>query len=78
MRSHFIRPVEGPNPIVCTVERVIREMFSTVVIVRTPGGGDGWSRLRLEMPPDQWDALGRPDALTVSIEPKDIMFLREI
>ena len=77
VRSHFIRPGDGPNPIHCTVERVIREMFSTVVMVRTPGGDTTFSRLRLEMPPEQWQALGQPGELTVSIAPQDIMYLRE-
>ena len=77
IRSHFIRPQDGPNPIPCQVERVIHDLFTTVVMLRTPAGDTGWSRLRMEMTPEQWQALGEPSALTVSMDAQDIMYLRE-
>ncbi len=77
IRSHFIQPGPGPNPIPCQVERVVRDLFSTVVMLRTPGGETGWSRLRMELSHERWAALGEPETLSVSMAPADIMFLRE-
>ena len=39
MRAHYIRPVDGPGPnrLPCTVERVVENVFSTVVRVRPSG-----------------------------------------
>jgi molybdate transport system ATP-binding protein len=77
VRSHFIHPTAGENAIVCQVERVVKELFSTVVMLKTPGGDGGWSRLRMELDHEQWAALHDPKELTVSIGSDDIMFLRE-
>jgi molybdate transport system ATP-binding protein len=77
VRSHFIHPTPGENPIDCQVERVVPELFSTVVMLKTPGGDSGWSRLRMEMSHEQWASLHEPNQLTVSISADDIMFLRE-
>ncbi|MCD7769344.1 MAG: ATP-binding cassette domain-containing protein [Oscillospiraceae bacterium] len=77
IRAHFIRPQAGPNQMECRVERVINDLFSTVVMLKTPGGDAGWSLLRMEISHEQWAALGNPETLTVSMDPADIMFLRE-
>lgn len=77
VRSHFVRPQDGPNQIPCRVERVIHDLFSTVVMLSTPGSGGEWSQLRMDLSHEQWAALDGPETLAVSIDPADIMFLRE-
>jgi molybdate transport system ATP-binding protein len=77
IRSHFIYPGPGENQLTCQVERVVKELFSTVIMLRTPGGDKGWSRLRMELGHDQWAALQNPKELTVHMGTDDIMFLRE-
>ena len=45
VRAHFLRPTAepGPNAISCRVLRVIDNVFSTVVMLSTPGGRTGFS-----------------------------------
>lgn len=76
VRAHFFSPEPGPNPILCRVERVVEDVFSTVVMLSTPGGGEGNARLRWELDKDTWAALGGPEAITLSVSPCDIMLLK--
>lgn len=75
IRAHYFRTDDGPNPIPCTVDRVVENVFSTVVMLRTPGGG----LLRMEQEKAVWAALGLgPGApLTLHIRPADVMPLSE-
>ena len=59
VRAHYIRPVDGsgPNRLPCQVERVVENVFSTVVMLSTPGGSQGFSRLRMELEKDRWPEL---------------------
>lgn len=79
VRSHYLRPVERPgeNTIPCTVERVIDDVFSTVVLLSTPGGGEGYSRLRLELSKEAWAALAPRDSLLLQIRPQDLLLLKD-
>ena len=79
IRAHFLRPAaeDGPNTIRCSVLRVIDNVFSTVVMLSTPGGDRGFSRLRLELDKEDWAALGSPAALALRVEPEDILLLTE-
>lgn len=76
IRAHFLAPHPGPNPIPCRVERVVEDVFSTVVMLSTPGGYEGSARLRWELEKDAWAALGGPEAVTLSVSPGDIMLLK--
>ena len=77
VRAHYIVPVaeEGENTFSCTVSRVIEEVFSTVVMMETPGGQRGYSMLRIEMPKDKWKALEGSQTLLLRTAPADIMLL---
>lgn len=79
VRAHYIVPAGGQeeNVVECRVERVVEEVFSTVVMLATPGGDKGYCRLRMEMPKEQWQSLRTPDRLPVYIAPKDILLLTE-
>ena len=69
IRAHFVRPAAGPGPnrLPCTVERVVENVFSTVAMLSTPGGGQGFSRLRMELDQGSWAALGSPRVLWVAL-----------
>jgi molybdate transport system ATP-binding protein len=79
VRAHYVRPVAEPgeNAVLCRAERVVDDVFSTVVMLSTPGGGTGYSLLRMDISKDEWRALGEPEQLYVQITPGDIMLLRE-
>ena len=76
LRAHYLRvfanPEEAaglPNKISCLVDRVIDSTFSTIVMLRTPGGG----LLRYECEKDVWSRLADAGELTVSVDPSVVM-----
>ena len=76
LRAHYLRvfanPEEAaglPNKISCSVDRVIDSTFSTIVMLRTPGGG----LLRYECEKDVWSRLADAGELTVSVDPSVVM-----
>ncbi len=77
IRAHFLRPLAGPGPnrLPCAVERVVDEMFSTVAMMTTPGGAQGFSRLRMELDKAAWAALGNPGALWVELPREHLLLL---
>ena len=78
IRAHFVEPVEGPGPnrLLCRVERVVTEAFSMVVMLATPGGSEGYSRLRMELPQERWAALAGRRELYLELAPERILPLR--
>ncbi len=60
------------NRIPCTVDRVIDNVFSTIVMCGTPGG----AQLRVELEKDAWAALGNPAKVTLAVSAADVMPLR--
>lgn len=79
VRAHYIRPVDGPGPncLPCQVERVVENMFSTVVMLSTPGGGQGFSRLRIELEKDRWPELADKDPLWLELPAGDLLLLTQ-
>ena len=77
VRAHYIRPVNGPGPntLPCKEERVVENVFSTVVMLSTPGGSQGFSRLRIELEKDRWAALAGLDPLWLELPSKDLLLL---
>lgn len=61
--------VNNGNLIACRVARVIDNVFSTIVMCETPGGG----LLRVELEKDAWWTLGSPERVTLAVEPRDVM-----
>ncbi len=61
------------NAFTCKVARVIDNVFSTIVMLETPGG----AQLRYECEKDAWAALGEPARLTVRVAPEYVMPLRD-
>lgn len=78
VRAHYVKPgcLSDKNAIACRVERVVEDVFSTVIMLSTPGGREGYSLLRMELSKAEWAALGEPKELTVGILPGSLMLLR--
>ena len=78
IRSHTVRPAaEGErNTIPCAVERVIDDVFETIVLLRPEGAKPDTPPLRMELPKEAWQALQAPDRLTVTVSPEDILLLK--
>lgn len=77
VRAHFLSPGEGENAIPCTVERVVEDVFSTVVLCATPGGGAGFSRLRWELPKQDWAAWETQGAFCLRVAPEHLLLLSD-
>ena len=60
---------QGENRIPCTVERVIDNTFSTIVMLGTPGGG----QIRYECDKGKWASLGDPSRVALRIAPEFVM-----
>ena len=77
VRAHYIRPVDGPGPnrLPCRVERVVENVFSTVVMLSTPGGDQGFSRLRMELEKGRWPELAGRDPLWLELPAGDLLLL---
>lgn len=75
LRSHYISIVDNPgeNAFECSVERVIDDVFSSVIMVKSPGGG----LLRLEMGKSEWEKHKNNKKLCIFAAPCDIMVLKK-
>jgi len=74
----FIPSLEaGDNSLCCRVERVIDDVFTTVVMLSTPAGRMGYSLIRMELSKEKWADLGNPSELYLHIDPASIMLLRD-
>ena len=60
------------NRISCVVDRVIDNVFSTIVMCRTPGQG----LLRVELTKHAWAELDNPVRVTIEVSPADVMPLK--
>ncbi len=76
VRAHFFEVVsacdgagEQDNTFTCGVDRVIDNVFSTIVMLRTPAGG----LLRYECDKDAWAALENPHEVCLRIAPEYVM-----
>ena len=66
-------PAPGETWIACQIDRVIDNTFSTIVMLRTPGGG----LLRYECGKDEWASLGAQGSVTLAVDEKDVMPLAD-
>ena len=78
IRAHHLM-VEGErgcpseNPLACTVDQVIDSTFSTIVMLRTPGGGP----LRFELEKERWRGLGVGSDVVLHVASECVMPLVE-
>ena len=72
IRAHHIGLGPGPNPLQVRVSRIIDNVFSWVVMVRTPGGGQLRLELAREVP-----LPAEGETVTVHAESEAVMLLRQ-
>ena len=77
IRAHHIRPAApgGENCFACTVERVVEDVFSTIVLLRPEGAAPEVPLLRMELDKEAWQAVPDKSHLTVSVPPEAILLL---
>lgn len=73
IRAHSLRFEQGENAIDCTVVRVIDNVFSYIIMLKTPGGG----LLRMEFDKGKYAPPRTGDAVCVYMEAEDILLLQE-
>ena len=83
VRRHYVRPVNDSsveNAFSCTVQQVIDDVFSTVILVRPCGAPEDaqYPVMELEMEKAAWAELDYQPGETfhVAISPKDLLLLR--
>lgn len=76
IRSHHVVPGTGENALSCIVERVIDDVFGTIVLLLPAGSQPGAPLLRMELSKDAWAAQPDKVRLTVSIAPENILLLK--
>lgn len=79
IRAQHLLPAkpETRNAFSCRVDRAIRDMFSTVVLLRPTDAAPGAPPLRMELDRTVWEVLPHEAGLTVSVAPENILFLRK-
>lgn len=78
IRSHQVRPAAGGerNLLPCAVDRVIDDVFGTIVLLRPAGAAAGAPLLRMELSKEEWQAQPDKNALNVTVAPQDLLLLR--
>ena len=79
IRAHYIDLASAPgeNTLLCTVDRVIDDVFFTVVMLDPPAGRGGYSKLCVELDKSRWATLDNPKKLYLHFDPDHIMMLRK-
>ena len=72
VRAHSLRPGPGAVSLPCTVDRVIDNVFSDIVMLRTPGP----ELLRMELPKGEMP-YASGEAFSVHVEPEELLLLTE-
>lgn len=66
------------NAVPCTVDRVVEDVTSTVVLLRPEGALPEAPLLRMELEPQAWADLGAPSRLVVCVAPEDILLFQDL
>ena len=66
------------NAVPCTVDRVVEDVTSTVVLLRPEGALPEAPSLRMELEPQAWADLGAPSRLVASVAPEDILLFQDL
>lgn len=79
IRSHHVRfAAEGAkNAFSCSVEKVIDDVFETIVLLRPLGAAQDAPLLRMELDKAAWAAHDGEKTVTVSVRPEDILLLQK-
>ena len=74
---HVMTVPEGtPDAFYCTVERVIQDVFTTIVLLRPEGAADGAPLLRMELEREDAPTVSDNQLVWISVQPRDILLLK--
>ena len=78
IRSHHVAMAEPQTPgaFPCTVQRVIQDVFITIVLLRPEGAAPDTPALRMELDRDAWHAVENKQHVWATIQPRDILLLK--
>ena len=78
VRAHHVTmtAANAPGAFPCTVQRVIQDVFVTIVLLRPEGAAPDAPPLRMELDREVWHAAVDKQHVWVSMEPRDILLLK--
>lgn len=78
IRAHHVTMAEAESPgaFPCSVQRVIQDVFTTIVLLRPEGAAPDAPPLRMELDREEWYAVKDKQRLWISIHPRDILLLK--
>ena len=78
IRAHHVTMTATgtPGAFPCTVQRVIQDVFITIVLLRPEGAAPDAPPLRMELDREVWHAVEDKQHVWVSIQPRDILLLK--
>ena len=78
IRAHHVTaaPEGTEGAFLCAVERVIQDVFTTIVLLRPEHAAPDAPPLRMELNREDWYALNRPESLWIAVQPRDILLLK--
>ena len=78
IRAHHVTmaATDTPGAFPCTVQRVIQDVFVTIVLLRPEGAAPDAPPLRMELDREVWHAVEDKQHVWVSIQPRDILLLK--
>ena len=78
IRAHHVTMAEAESPgaFPCSVQRVIQDVFITIVLLRPEGAAPDAPPLRMELNREVWYAVADKQRVWVSIQPRDILLLK--
>ena len=78
IRSHHVAMAEvgSPGAFPCAVQRVIQDVFVTIVLLRPEGAAPDAPPLRMELDREVWYAVNDKQHVWAVIQPRDILLLK--
>jgi molybdate transport system ATP-binding protein len=78
IRAHHVVPASpmAENAFLCDVQRVIQDVFTTIVLLHPVGSVPDAPPLWMELNRELWYPLREQSQITVSIHPRDILLLK--
>lgn len=78
IRANLISPqlCENANAVPCTVQRIVQDVSTTIVLLRPEGAAPDTPPLRMEIDREDWRQVAPGSPLTVYIQSRDILLLR--
>ena len=78
IRAHHVTIAEpqSPGSFPCAVQRVIQDVFITIVLLRPEGAAPDAPPLRMELDRADWHAVADKQHVWAAIQPRDILLLK--